>query len=209
MRVAIVTAARSLPLMGFGLAEQRLLDAVQAIPRGDIRVRVDVVGGRGAWRYAKQVDGHWRPAYRGHTPRLLLGSPDLVHLMALDVAPPRGLRFVTTIKDLAPLRFEDEGRLPEWTDAIVRKAERIITSSQFTAHEVQELFGVASARLRVVPDSVGHTVTPSTRPLADEALAGLGLSGPFVLRLGGYTLRKNLGTLLRAWPEVRRRTGAL
>src|SRR5207248_10197276 len=44
--------------------------------------------------------------------------------------------------------------------------------------------------------------------LSPNRLTQLGVKPPFVLRMGGYTERKNLPVLLRAWPAIRRETGA-
>lgn len=119
------------------------------------------------------------------------------------------MTFVATVHDLAAVRFGDEGRLPEWTAEIAARAARVVTPSRFTGGELEELLDVPPERIRVVPNGPGNAVSGETAPLPADALAGLGLSHPFVLRMGGYTERKNVPRLLAAWPEVRRRTGAL
>src|SRR5205823_5655386 len=127
----------------------------------------------------------------------------------LDVEPPRTRAFVATVQDLAPLRFHDEGELPEWTSSIVCRAARLIAPSRFTSAELQDVFGLPAGRIAVIPLAPGYRVSPSTAALTEQELAELKLSGPFVLRLGGYGKRKNLARALAAWPEIRRRTGTV
>lgn len=204
MRVAIVCGARSAQPMGLAIAERHLLAALRRTPdRPSLELRV--VGGRAAMRYAKAVGARWYPAAPGRMPRRAGRSSDLVHL--LDLPPPRG-RFVATVHDLAPMRFRDEGDLPPWVGDVAARATLLITPSHFTASELGDLLDVPPERIRVVPNGPGHAVSSLTPPLGGSELAELGIRAPFVLRMGGYTERKNVPRLLAAWPEIRRRTGA-
>lgn len=193
--------------MGLESAERRLLEALRASSDG-VTLDLRVVGGRAARRYARTVGGRWCPAFRGTLPRRAWQSADVVHLLGLDLPPPPRGPFVLTIHDLAPLRFSDEGALPDWTAATTARAERILTPSAFTAGELEQLLGVARRKVRVVPNGPGMSVSPDTAPLAAPELASWGLDTPLVLRMGGYTERKNVAVLLAAWPQVRRQTGA-
>lgn len=206
-RVAIVSGARSLQPMGLESAERRLLEVLRARPdAGGIELRI--VGGRAARRYARSVGGRWYPARPGRASRRALRSARLVHLIGLDLPPPQTGPFVATVHDLAAMRFGDEGRLPPWAADTAARAERVVTPSAFTGRELQELLRVPLAKIRVVPNGPGNALSQKTQPLTDGALAELGLSRPFVLRMGGYTARKNVPKLLAAWPEVHRRTRA-
>ena len=131
-----------------------------------------------------------------------------MHLTGLDIRAPSRPPYVATVQDLAPLRFADEGSLPPWTQELVGHASRLIAPSHFTARELQELLDVPENRIRVVPLAVGHAVDTATRRLSVDELSALGLSDPIVLRLGGFTRRKNLARALAAWPAVRNNTGA-
>lgn len=206
MRVAIVSGPRSLQPMGLELAERHLLEAARAEP--GLRLDVRVVGGRAARRYARAIGGRWHPGRPGRLPRRAWRAADVVHMIGLDVPPPRGGLFVATVQDLAALRFGDEGRLPQWTTEMVSRAGCVVTPSHFTAAELQERLGVAPHRIRVIPHGPGQAVSPATRPLPERDLQQFGLRTPLVLRMGGYTERKNVGIVLDAWPEVRKRTRA-
>jgi hypothetical protein len=97
--------------MGLELAELRLLDALRT-EGTDVELDVRVVGGRGARRYARRLGAHWIPA-RGQTfPRSAARHVDLVHLIGLDLPPPRQRPFVATVHDLSVFHYEDEGEPP-------------------------------------------------------------------------------------------------
>lgn len=80
--------------------------------------------------------------------------------------------------------------------------------SRFTAEEVQELLGVPAESINRDPERPRPPEVRRPMPLNGDELSALGLHGPFVLRMGGYTRRKNVSRLLDAWPEVRRQTSA-
>lgn len=203
----MISGARSQQPMGLESAELRLLDALRAHPDGPA-VDLRVVGGRGARRSARARGARWHPARPGRMPRRAWRTAELVHLIGLDLPPPPRPAFVVTIHDLAALRFADEGNAPPWLAEVARRAARIVTPSRFTAGELAEHLSVAPERIRVIPNGPGQPVSCATEPLAEHELAALDLRAPFLLRTGGFTERKNVGLLLEAWPEVRRRTGA-
>ena len=191
--------------MGLESAERRLLEALRELPDAP-PLSFRVAGGRAARRYAHQMGTTWYPSRPGRFPWLASRSADLVHV--LDLPPPRSGRFVATIHDLAPLRFHDEGDPPPWFSDVAARAWRIVTPSHFTATELQELLGVSPDKIRVIRNGPAQVVAPYTPALDATALADLGISPPFVLRMGGYTERKNVPQLLAAWPRVRQCTGA-
>lgn len=206
MHVGIVTGGRAQAAMGLETAELRLLDALRAAPNG-LTLDVRVVGGRSARRHARRIEARWFPARPGGRSRRAWRQADLIHLAGLTIPPPRRARFVATFHDLSPFHYPDEGSLPPWAHEIAERAEMLVCPSAFTAGELERLLGVEPGRIAVVANGPGND--PSTsEPLSDEELHALGLARPLVLRLGGYTLRKNVSLLLDAWPEIRLRTGA-
>jgi len=78
----------------------------------------------------------------------------------------------------------------------VRRAELVITISEFTAREIQRLLGVDPAKIRVTLLGADDLPAPSGRPSA--VLEKLGIDGPFFLAVGARDPRKNLATLHRA-----------
>jgi glycosyltransferase involved in cell wall biosynthesis len=201
MKVAFLTGARSQRPMGMELAEQRLLCALRELPDAPV-VEHRVVGGRAARASAVAAAARWVPAPPGRTPAHARRGADLVHLAGLELRPPRRARFVLTVHDLAPLRFDDEGSLPPWTSESVERAELVLCPSRFAASELATLLGVPERKLRVIGGGVG--LEPQhAQPLHDFELEALGITRPFVLRCGGYTVRKNVRLLLEAWRLVR------
>src|SRR4051812_21494094 len=57
------------------------------------------------------------------------GARSLVHRLDLRLPPAR--REVTTVHDLAPLRFPDEGQLPAHAAETLRRSKRVICPSKF------------------------------------------------------------------------------
>lgn len=206
MRVAIVTSGRAEVAMGLETAELRLLEALRVQANG-VRIDIRVVGGRSARRHAGRINARWYPAPPGRKSRRAWRAAEVIHLAGLTIPPPRRARFVATFHDLSPLHYPDEGSLPPWAQEIAERAEMLICPSAFTAHELERELGVERGRIAVVANGPGNDASME-EPLSDEELRALGLARPLVLRLGGYTLRKNVSLLLDAWPEIRLRTGA-
>jgi glycosyltransferase involved in cell wall biosynthesis len=203
VRVAIVTGGRSAVALGLETAELRLLSALRE-RRNGIALDLRVVGGRSARAYAARLGASWYPSAPNRGSPLAWRSADLVHLAGLTLPPPRRRPFVAMFHDLSPLHFDDEGVLPPWAQETADRARLVLTPSRFIAGELERDLGVEPERIRVVPNGPGHA---PAAPFTGGELATLGIRGPFVLRTGGYTARKNVGLLLAAWPEVRRRTG--
>lgn len=205
MTVAFVTGGRSEAAMGLETAELRLLHAVRARMIGGLDVRV--VGGRSALRYSRRIGGRWFPALPGRASQRAWAGAVVVHLAGLTIPPPRSVPFVATFHDLCPLHFADEGSLPPWTAEIAERGARLVCPSAFTASELTARLGVEPGRITVVPNGPGNDAA-SAAPLTVAELEDLGLHPPVVLRLGGYTERKNVSLLLDAWPEIRGATDA-
>ena len=117
-------------------------------------------------------------------------------LCPANLAPVAHPRSVVVIHDAAPLRH------PGWYSrayatwqrlvlpAVARRAERVITVSEFARDELQQLLGVDAA---VVPGGVGERFTPEADP--EPARRAHGLDRPYVLTVASQTARKNLGAL--------------
>ncbi|MGZ4415532.1 MAG: hypothetical protein ACXVRZ_14325, partial [Gaiellaceae bacterium] len=104
MRVAIVSGPRSELPMGLELAERRLLEALRSNP-GSIQLDLRVVGRRRALRHARALGARWIPTVRRSLPTTAEANADLVHLIGLDLPPPRRCPFVATVHDLSPIHY--------------------------------------------------------------------------------------------------------
>jgi glycosyltransferase involved in cell wall biosynthesis len=186
--------------MGLEAAELRLLEALRNAAT-NVALKVRVVGGRSARRHARRLGASWIPAPRHRLPWTACHSADLVHLLGLDLPPPRRKAFVAMVHDLSPLHYNDEGVLPPWLDEVVDRASLLLTPSAFTAAELCQQLGVPRERVRVIGGAPA-LVARDAQPLSPGDLARLGVKPPFLLRYGGYTTRKNVPLLLQAWAEV-------
>jgi glycosyltransferase involved in cell wall biosynthesis len=115
-------------------------------------------------------------------------------LCPANLAPLAYPRSVVVIHDAAPLRH------PGWYSptyaraqrvllpAIARRAQRVITVSEFSRGELRELLGVEAD---VVPGGVDERFTP-------DAPRPPGFDRPYVLTVASQTARKNLAALVPA-----------
>jgi glycosyltransferase involved in cell wall biosynthesis len=134
----------------------------------------------------------------GAVGQLAYGRSRLVHRFDLRL-PPRLGREVVTVHDLAPLHFEDEGRLSARALASTRGAAGVICGSQFAADEIDTV--LRPRRIWVVPHGVGEEIGRAA-PMTPAELDAHGIAGRFVLHAGGTTRRKNLEALAAAWKRV-------
>jgi glycosyltransferase involved in cell wall biosynthesis len=125
---------------------------------------------------------------RARRARLLLNPANLAPL-----AFPRN---AVVIHDAAALRHPDwySPLYARWQrsvlPAIAKRARVVITVSEFSRRELQELLNVDT---HVVPGGVDPRFHPRADP--EPARAALGLTGPYVLTVASQTARKNLASL--------------
>lgn len=137
--------------------------------------------------------------------RLAAGSkPTLYHSLDLRFPAPGHRPSIYTVHDLPPARFDDEGTLPLWGLKAAFAAERIVTPSHFAKREIIELLGVDESRVQVIHNGCETDVFHPEVPLLSQAQRSQwGLSGPYLVYVGGATRRKNIAALLQAWPGMR------
>ena len=131
-------------------------------------------------------------------------------LFAPNFVPPpsRTGRLVITVHDLAFRRFPETAphATRRWLariDHALERASRIIAVSEATRQDLIELYSVAPDRIVVVPHGVDHSVF---RPVPPDdvvrATRRLGVTGPYLLYLGGIEPRKNLPRLIEAFARL-------
>src|SRR4051794_39827030 len=126
-------------------------------------------------------------------------------LCPANLAPLAHPRCVVVVHDAAVLRHPGwySGAYAAWQrlllPALARRAQRVITVSQFSRRELGELLGVDAA---VVPGGVNQRFAPAADP--GPARRALGLTRPYVLAVASHTARKNLAALV---PAARRLAG--
>ena len=122
-------------------------------------------------------------------------------------APPlrAALPFVLTVHDLIPMLVPAErgGWLARMYSALAAAATpgaaQIVADSQSSARDIVRLLRVAESKLHTVQLAVGAQFTPVPKPHDAAARAHYALPESYVLYLGGFQPRKNVGALISAW----------
>jgi alpha-1,3-rhamnosyl/mannosyltransferase len=132
-------------------------------------------------------------------------KPGILHLPAFSGRGARGIPVAVTVHDLAFCRH------PEWFPPlrsiyyrlhfrrVASNATVVIADSDFTASEVQSLLGIGSERVRRV-----YLATDTFQGDPGEFRGYSGIHGSYILFVGTVEPRKNIASLLDAWPEIRR-----
>jgi glycosyltransferase involved in cell wall biosynthesis len=137
--------------------------------------------------------------------RLAGGRFDVVHAAHPLLIPSTGAAQVVTIHDLDFLRHPERTRgeirrdYPALAAAHASRADRIVTSSQFSAGEIARELGVAREKISVCPAGA-----PEWREAGqDPTVAPIRVpTTPYILFLGTLEPRKNVGTLLEAYERM-------
>jgi glycosyltransferase involved in cell wall biosynthesis len=142
---------------------------------------------------------------------------DIYHLTSQTLASllllhrPKG-RVVVTVHDIFPYMLRDDPQLPHFRDHLnlrlamsgLKRADHLITVSQYSKRCVVEHLGIAPERITVIYQGVDHE---RFRPLpVDEAIRqryGLSESHCYLIYVGTEDPRKNLATLVRALAKLR------
>ena len=113
---------------------------------------------------------------------------------------------VTTIHDLSVIRhpeFHPKERVDHLLSlfpSILRRADLILTDSEFSRCEIMDHFGVEPDRVVAVPLGVDPSFRPMADSIIDEVLPKYGLRrGQYTLSVGTIEPRKNLERLIQAY----------
>ena len=130
----------------------------------------------------------------------------LLHCPQPVVVRSGRLPLVVTVHDLLPLehpslftrftRTQVRASLPS-----LRRADRLLTNSNYTRERVVDLLGIAPERVVVTPLGVGDQFEPVT-PDSNWLRSRFGIEGRFVLCVGALEPRKNLTTALLAFERI-------
>lgn len=207
LRVAFDATYQRQPDGGIARYGRQLTAALRA--RGDVEV-VEIGGGatqkRGTLRrhfITVGVDLVWHPAL-GRMRAAATGA-DIYHCPGLRGPLTHGRTpIVVTIHDLVPWLNPElmspltRGHARHAQRRMARVADRVLCNSQDTADDVERLFGVPAARLRVTPLGVN--------PMFFEPVAEApSVAEPYILFIGSEQPRKNLERLEKAVASLRAR----
>ncbi len=141
--------------------------------------------------------------------RAVAASAAHVPYFASPLAP--GVPTLVTVHDLIPLllpAYRTSALVRTYMAMVARSARRaalVLTDAQATCEDIVRHLGVLAHRVRAIP----LATAPIYRPVENrEALAALraqhNLPADYLLYLGGFDQRRNLGTLFRALAAARR-----
>lgn len=126
---------------------------------------------------------------------------------------PTGIPSVSTIQDISYASFPKtytRGKViySEITARIAAvRADRIITVSENTKHEMMHYLKVPEEKIRVIYSAVDDIFQPvSSVKVLQEARQRFDLPDRVILYVGSLNPRKNLVTLIRAYAELKRTT---
>ena len=122
-------------------------------------------------------------------------------------APPMhsSIPVVVTIHDLIPLllRHYRGGPLQRLYTSLVsataRRSAMVLTDSKASRRDIVDELAVPAERVRAIPLATDARYSPRPAPDDAEARSRYGLPKQYVLYLGGFDRRKNLGTVLAAY----------
>jgi glycosyltransferase involved in cell wall biosynthesis len=143
-------------------------------------------------------------------PRLLRRHKvDLLHTPHFNMPLMAPCPTVVTIHDVIYLACRQDlpsrlGRLyyRAMMTAATRRAERVITVSEFSKKEMVRYLRVNPEKIDVIHSGIGHDFQPVTDSTAIiRTLSRYGIEGEYILYTGIYKLRKNHAGLMRAFQQ--------
>jgi glycosyltransferase involved in cell wall biosynthesis len=137
-------------------------------------------------------------------------QPDIFHCQY--VQPPFArCRTVVTIHDLAHEHYPEYQRpleslaMRKLVAATARRADRVVTVSEFCADDISRTYRVPREKITVTYETVSERFRPGDKGRAREQLARkYTIAGDFLLYVGRIQARKNLVRLVEAFHRVRR-----
>ncbi|MBB6430117.1 glycosyltransferase family 4 protein [Algisphaera agarilytica] len=155
---------------------------------------------------------------RGHRELRRLGV-ELVHCPDVFVPWRTSCRRVVTVHDVIPLVCRGQLKKSRkqkfrivWRAWMKRQARRairsgggIITVSEYSKQDIHRHLNVPLNHLHVIYNTPAPHVDPDGSNHDPEALARLGIHGPFILNVGRRDPYKNVDGLVRAFAAVRNR----
>ena len=138
----------------------------------------------------------------------LSGPADVFHFTNFVARPVRCGRTILSIHDMSFERFPEfaEARNRAYLHAnvarSVARADLIVTDSEFSRREIEELLPEASGRVRTTLLGISPDFRPGPAEAVAKVRAKLGLERPFLLDVGTVEPRKNLPFLVDFWEKL-------
>lgn len=155
--------------------------------------------------------GFWQDVHAA--PSLDEPGLDVYHIpqngIGLPSSYPSHVKIVVTVHDLIPFtlpqtcsKFYLRTALRE-LPRILDRADYIIAVSFHTKRDLMAILGVPEDRIAVIYEAAEPMYRPMCRQEAEShVLEHFGIEGPYILNVGGFSRRKNLLGLLRAYRQI-------
>lgn len=136
----------------------------------------------------------------------LVGDLDVFHSSDWT-QPPTGAFKVTTIHDLAPLRFPSilhpkivatHQRRLEW---VAKEVDSIIAVSEFTKQEIVELLGINPEKIRVIHEAPDPSIKPNSKSEINSVKIKYKIGDNYLLVVGADP-RKNILAIIQAFTKI-------
>ncbi|NMB46542.1 MAG: glycosyltransferase family 4 protein [Firmicutes bacterium] len=148
------------------------------------------------------------------SPDVEAAGVDVYHIpqngIGLPPSWPRAMKLVITIHDLIPFVLPQTCSKPYLEIAlrelprVVDAADYVITVSFSTKKDLVRILGVPEEKIAVIYEAA----EPMYRPICPEKAQAYmqkecGITAPYILNVGGFSRRKNLTGLVRAFHEIK------
>ncbi len=147
--------------------------------------------------------------YRGLAKKAREASVDAVYSPGFSPPVTGRFRKIVTVHDLIGMLFPANARIASrfywstWLPRNLKKAHRLVASSECTRRDMVRLLGIPEDRIHVVPLAVKEIFRPAAPP-SDERPEPFGIRRPYFLAVGSLEPRKNHLRLLAAFEKFRR-----
>jgi glycosyltransferase involved in cell wall biosynthesis len=201
MKVGIDTQSTLGRKTGIGLYTANLLRALRQVATQHEYVEL-------SWGQTEELrtDQRLRWQQIGLPWRARAAHAELLHVTGFDAPLWKPCPAVLTVHDLIgllfPANFPPVSRLywSRWLPWTVRWADKVITDSQHTARDLNQLLGISTQRISVIHLGVNDAFRPMEDPEALEAVRQKhGLPATIILYVGTLEPRKGLDTLIAAY----------
>ncbi len=153
----------------------------------------------------------WWRHFSSPSAERLAGDFDVFHAVNYQAPPLKKARLVSTIHDVNFLRFPEMqskgiSRFSLTLADLIRRSAVVLTDSEFTSRELEELELAQPGKLRVIYPGLHPVFYQTLDPEKAQDIRDLfGLEAPYLAYVGNLHPRKNLATLIEAFGILRRR----
>lgn len=134
---------------------------------------------------------------------------DLLHVPYIGAPITPSLPTVITVHDLIPLVLPTyrTSRAMRWymqgMKRSMQRAQMLLAVSEYTKADIRRVLGVPDHKIAVTYQGVGASYEPQPREAIDTVCKRFHINAPYIYYIGGFDVRKNVATALRAFARAR------